>query len=1011
MTGVPDNSDLSPGTSVPWRSLLPAALVFLALFQVIAVYVSLKAVRDALFLHSFGALQLPAVMLAIALVVGLFSILTIKLSRRFGTATLAVATLLFFALNLIFFWRLASANPPWLPVVLYLWVGAYGVIAPVQVWTLANQVFSTRQARKWYGAVGAGGILGAIAGGGITSSVARTWGTLALLPLSAAVLLVCALLVAWLSSRYSENSEAEAQAAPEGFRGSLKTILSTPHLSTLAALVFGSALATTLVDFQFKATAGGAGMTRDQLTAFFGASYGAFSVASLAIQMIAVRPLLKRFGLGPAALIAPVSLLLGSSFFGLWGGLTAAVGLKGADSSFKHSVDRCSKELAWLPVPWSVKARTKSLIDMVADRLGDGSGGLILLVLATGLHLPPRSLVFLNLGLAAVWIGLAWRLKKSYYDQLARSLGVGAGFEVSAPLAQRASRQALMQTLASSQGERLVEALDLARLAPGPDLAPALQRMLAADEEADRLSLIKARALEILLPPAERNLPPGMPTQLGPDDRSLMAMGFDLVLAADPAERRARAVALLESEPLETRATQLALLVRRLGEGFTPVWWNILENLADPELPVPPRRLAARTLGLVPEGTASNSLLPRLLADPDLSVRLEAAETASRLADPNMVPHLLPLLGIRQARPIAQRAIAAAAPPVNALVEPLLDPALGWAVRRHLPRLLASIGTGEAVGALVHHLDHADPQISLACLDALAWLRRRNPQVPLLAEADFQRFLFDALTTGRTCLARLRALDRQPVSPRQVELAEALQGDLEQVQRRARLLLQIGLPVAGYVAARQGLTSRSHSRRENSLELIEGLLPRDLKLALIPFLEETSSRMALRRAAEPEMRDPMHDISLVDRLIALRSMRPLQEAPADALLRLAAACRELILARGEAFSLRAQASPPLLLLTSGRMLIRQAGEAPLFAQAQEPGGFTLLALQRQTHLVALKSSRALLLDRENFFEFLAENGEVACSLLDQLLSHPRSLPMPSAFPGPPAGERPARSNS
>lgn len=1017
MTEVSNSSGTSPSRKGEVPHFLPAALVFLALFQVIGVYVALKAVRDSLFLHSFGAMQLPFVMLGIAVVVGLFSLLSIRLAKRFGTVAVTTGTLLFFATNLILFWRLSSTNPVWLPVVLYLWVGAYGVIAPVQVWTLANQVFSTRQARRLYGPVGAGGILGAIAGGVLTSSVAQGWGTLALLPLSALVLVTCSLSVVFLFARFSSAQDSEKEDTAPGCRDCLKTILDSPHLKTLAALVFVSALATTLIDFQFKATAGGAGMSRDQMTSFFGAAYSAFSVASLGVQMLAVRPLLGRWGLGPAILVAPFSLLLGSSAFALSGGLAAAAFLKGADGSFKHSLDRSSKELAWLPVPWSVKVRTKSLIDMVADRMGDGTGGLILLVLATGLHLPPRLLTLLNFFLAAVWISLAWRLKRSYYDELGRSLGVSPTPQVSASLARKGTRQALLQTLASAQGQRLVAALDVASLAPGPDLVPALNRMVEPKEDSDEVSPARARALELLLPPAEKNLPPGLPSQLGPEDRALMVMGFDLVLAEEDALRVQRADAFLEGTTLETRATQLALLVRRLGEDLTPVWSKILDTLTKPELPVSARQLAARTLGLVPDGVASDQLLPRLLADPEADVRLEAAESAGRLADSALIPHLLPLLGERSTRPAACRAITAISEPaVSPLLAALADDTLGWPIRRHIPRLLALLGSESAVSGLVRGAEAQDNQLSQVCLEALVWFRRQNPAKPLLEEREFQRRLLEELTTGRTCLARLRAVDRQPAGQQNPRLVPALQTDLEQCLHRVRLLLQLGLPSSGFLAARHGLTSRSQTRRENALELLEGLLPRELKFALIPFLEETAVLRALPRTGVfsgtgPEKRVAMHDISLVDRLIALRSIEALHEAPAEALLRLAAACRELHLDRGEAFSLRAQSTPPLLLLTEGRLLIRQSGDGPGCAEAGESKGSALIALHRSAHVVALKSCHALLLDREAFFEFLAENGDVACSLVDQLLRQPKHLrpplapsaahePLPQARPRP-----------
>ena len=47
----------------------------------------------------------------------------------------------------------------------YIWVGILGVLAPTQVWTLANYLLTTREAKRVFGLVGAGGITGWIFSG------------------------------------------------------------------------------------------------------------------------------------------------------------------------------------------------------------------------------------------------------------------------------------------------------------------------------------------------------------------------------------------------------------------------------------------------------------------------------------------------------------------------------------------------------------------------------------------------------------------------------------------------------------------------------------------------------------------------------------------------------------------------------------------------------------------------------------------------------------------------------
>ena len=59
-----------------------ALLVFGYLFLIIAAYLMIKAVRNALFISEFGAMKLPYVMIGIALLAGVFAAVYIRLARR-----------------------------------------------------------------------------------------------------------------------------------------------------------------------------------------------------------------------------------------------------------------------------------------------------------------------------------------------------------------------------------------------------------------------------------------------------------------------------------------------------------------------------------------------------------------------------------------------------------------------------------------------------------------------------------------------------------------------------------------------------------------------------------------------------------------------------------------------------------------------------------------------------------------------------------------------------------------
>ena len=72
------------------------------------------------------------------------------------------------------------------------------VLIPAQVWTLANFVLTTREAKRAFGLVGSGAILGWIVGGLMTRVAVGRYGTEAMLLLTALTQVVSAGLVVFI---------------------------------------------------------------------------------------------------------------------------------------------------------------------------------------------------------------------------------------------------------------------------------------------------------------------------------------------------------------------------------------------------------------------------------------------------------------------------------------------------------------------------------------------------------------------------------------------------------------------------------------------------------------------------------------------------------------------------------------------------------------------------------------------------------------------------------------------
>jgi len=124
------------------------------LFLTISASVIGKVASNALFLAQFPAVRLPYADIASGVLVGFVVVVYLRLGRRTSLGSLLVGSPLFFAAVCALMWVLAHYyHPAWLYPAFYIWVGIFAVLAPTQVWTLANYLLTTREAKRIFGMV------------------------------------------------------------------------------------------------------------------------------------------------------------------------------------------------------------------------------------------------------------------------------------------------------------------------------------------------------------------------------------------------------------------------------------------------------------------------------------------------------------------------------------------------------------------------------------------------------------------------------------------------------------------------------------------------------------------------------------------------------------------------------------------------------------------------------------------------------------------------------------------
>ena len=197
-----------------------------------------------------------------------------------------------------------------------------------------------------------------------------------------------------------------------------------------------------------------------------------------------------------------------------------------------------------------------------------------------------------------------------------------------------------------------------------------------------------------------------------------------------------------------------------------------------------------------------------------VALQSREASRVRRVLDPrnpvsaSILPHVIPLLGVRAVAGDAMQALQRVADQYpGALIDALLDRSNPLPVRRRLARVLSGCRSQIAADGLLTALDDDLLDVRRQCARSLFRIRRRCADVRL----DGERML-DAVRAE---------LAREPI-------------DLPHLFT----LLSFVVPVQPLRAAYRGLRGTDRHARGTALEYLHGILPKDVRVVLMEKLEQ-----------------------------------------------------------------------------------------------------------------------------------------------------------------------------
>ncbi|HEX5634522.1 MAG TPA: hypothetical protein VFX50_14875, partial [Gemmatimonadales bacterium] len=234
-----------------------------------------KALRDTLFVGTFGVERLPYAMIAAALLSGGLVLALSRAGAGRSARRLSLAALLLSAVLFLVAWGVAGLSPRGAAVLTYLQAGVLSGASVSLFWSLVSEGADPYTARASVPRIMAGATLGGVLGGVATWQASAWLRPSDLLPLGAA------LNVAALGAVSRLRDEGAPRARPhgdgEGWRAFVREL---PYLRALAFVVVAGAVTQAILDYLLASAAVASIGTGPPLLSFFALFQTAVGVLS-----------------------------------------------------------------------------------------------------------------------------------------------------------------------------------------------------------------------------------------------------------------------------------------------------------------------------------------------------------------------------------------------------------------------------------------------------------------------------------------------------------------------------------------------------------------------------------------------------------------------------------------------------------------------------------------------------------------------------------------------------------
>ncbi|MBU1276914.1 MAG: cyclic nucleotide-binding protein [Proteobacteria bacterium] len=789
---------------------------------------------ETAFLKRFGVEYLPIVYIINSLTTFVIMAAITGVLRKLPSGRMLAYLMLFCGLSVAALRPVVDMGYELIYPLLFVLKAQYEGLLALVFWNLANDFFNTRQSKRIFPLITAGGVIGAIVGSFVTPALSKAINFDNLM-LAYAVTCMAGAALVWqmsrvypvlnLSERGAKKKVKPKTSLIQEFKQIGPMLKESTLLKILVLLTLLPNIVLPIMNYQFNFVVNETYATEGGMVAFFGYFRGALNIISLIILLF-VGKIYNRWGLPVALMFHPANYAIAFLGFLLRFDIVTAMYARLSTRVLLVTINNPARNILVGLFPDEFRALLRPFLRGTVVRVGILLGSGVIFLSEHLFH--PRWLSVVGLVVSLGWVATSIWLKRSYSDILLGLIGRNVidlrslqEQDLGLIFKDKRAQEQLVEACQSSKGKACLWYAEMMKAQQVPEVEDHLLRIIQTKDEKTAIDLLP------LVPRDTGSKAMDVYARLADPAKPALTAALAAAASRLPLETSGPFLRKLldEQYDLKVQAQAVIGLYRQAPERYQP----IIEGWLDSQ------DHGQRRAGIIAAGGSGNqefhSHLRQMLADDPRSDLVPDILTAlGRLDDPHLdelvmerlqaAPSSVPLEVLRYFDLKSEAELKAFIRLLGSDKETVRELAL--------ERLSAADNLDSAV--LIEALSLPNRLVRQGLYDLMSQLK--------IGDRDIIAFARGSLEMAYSNIVEAEELKKLPETPERGLLIQHL---LERKKARVETILRVLATQEESDQMRlviRGLSSADGKLRSNAIEALESMVGSELSQAMLPLLEE-----------------------------------------------------------------------------------------------------------------------------------------------------------------------------